>query len=143
VDVAADLGIRGATQVETFDVDFTTAAVPSTLAAMADKLGGLDHVILAYGVLGGQGLAERDLAPAQVIIDVPARLPPGALPWPRCWSARAGLPGGSGVCGWGSWTPVKLHLWSGQGRPGDLDRGHQSPLPRHRSTGRHRQAGAD
>jgi len=69
-DIAADLGVRGATQVETFDVDFTTAAVPSTLAAMADKLGGLDHVLLAYGVLGEQALAERDLTVAEAIIDV-------------------------------------------------------------------------
>jgi decaprenylphospho-beta-D-erythro-pentofuranosid-2-ulose 2-reductase len=68
--IADDLRVRGATQVETFDVDFTTAAVPSTLAAMADKLGGLDHVILTYGVLGEQALAERDLTMAQAIIDV-------------------------------------------------------------------------
>lgn len=70
VGIADDLRVRGATQVETFDVDFTAATVPSTLAAMADKLGGLDHVILAYGVLGEQALAERDLTMAQVIIDV-------------------------------------------------------------------------
>ena len=37
---------------------------------MVDKLGGLDHVILAYGVLGDQALAERDPAMAQSIIDV-------------------------------------------------------------------------
>jgi len=70
VGIADDLRVRGAIQVETFDVDFTAATVPSTLAAMADKLGGLDHVILAYGVLGEQALAERDLTMAQVIIDV-------------------------------------------------------------------------
>jgi short-subunit dehydrogenase len=68
--IADDLRVRGATQIETFDVDFTTAAVPSTLAAMVDKLGGLDHVILTYGVLGEQALAERDLTMAQAIIDV-------------------------------------------------------------------------
>jgi short-subunit dehydrogenase len=68
--IAADLSVRGAAQVETFDVDFVTAAVPPTLASMVDKLGGLDHVILAYGVLGQQTLAERDLAMAQAIIDV-------------------------------------------------------------------------
>jgi NAD(P)-dependent dehydrogenase (short-subunit alcohol dehydrogenase family) len=64
------LRARGATQVETFDVDFTIAAVPPALAAMAGKLGGLDHVILAYGILGEQALAEKDLAAAQAIIDV-------------------------------------------------------------------------
>jgi decaprenylphospho-beta-D-erythro-pentofuranosid-2-ulose 2-reductase len=68
--IADDLRVRGATQVETCDVDFATAAVPLTLAAMADKLGGLDHVILAYGVLGEHALAERDLPMAQAIIDV-------------------------------------------------------------------------
>jgi decaprenylphospho-beta-D-erythro-pentofuranosid-2-ulose 2-reductase len=68
--IADDLRARGATRVEAFDVDFTLAPVPPTLAAMADKLGGLDHVILAYGVLGEQALAERDQAVAQSIIDV-------------------------------------------------------------------------
>jgi short-subunit dehydrogenase len=68
--IADDLRARGASQIETFDVDFTTAAVPSALAVMADRLGGIDHVILAYGVLGEQALAERDPAVAQSIIDV-------------------------------------------------------------------------
>ncbi|WP_375413865.1 SDR family NAD(P)-dependent oxidoreductase [uncultured Bradyrhizobium sp.] len=68
--IADDLRARGATQVETFDVDFTTAPVLPTLAAMADRLGGVDHVILAYGVLGEQALAERDPTLAQSIIDV-------------------------------------------------------------------------
>src|ERR1700712_4522047 len=69
-EIADDLRARGATQVETFDVDFMTAAVPSALAAMADRLGGIDHVILAYGLLSEHALAERDLAVAQAIIDV-------------------------------------------------------------------------
>jgi short-subunit dehydrogenase len=68
--IADDLKVRGAAEVATFDVDFTTAAVPAELAGMAAKLGGLDHVILAYGVLGDQALAERDPAVAQSIIDV-------------------------------------------------------------------------
>jgi short-subunit dehydrogenase len=76
--IADDLRVRGATKVETFEVDFTTAAVPSLLAAMADRLGGIDHVILAYGVLGDQTLAERDLAAAQSIIDVNFR---SAVAW--------------------------------------------------------------
>ena len=58
--IADDLRARGAARVETFDVDFATAPVPATLAAMADKLGGMDHVILAYGVLGEQALAEQN-----------------------------------------------------------------------------------
>jgi short-subunit dehydrogenase len=69
-EIADDLRVRGATRVETFDVDFTTAAVPAALAAMVDALGGLDHVIVAYGVLGDQAVAEDDLAAAQTIIEV-------------------------------------------------------------------------
>ena len=68
--IAGDLRTRGAARVESFDVDFTTAAVPDALANMMDKLGGLDHVILAYGILGEQALAEHDPALAQTIIDV-------------------------------------------------------------------------
>lgn len=69
-NIADDLKVRGASEVETFDVDFTTAAVPQTLATMSDRLGGLDHVILAYGVLGDQTLAEHDETMARSIIDV-------------------------------------------------------------------------
>ena len=69
-EIANDLRARGAAKVETFDVDFSTAAVPPTLIAMQERLGGLDHVILAYGLLGEQALAERDPAVAQAIIDV-------------------------------------------------------------------------
>lgn len=73
--IADDLRARGAAEVKTFDVDFTTAEVASALADMAGQMGGLDHVILAYGVLGEQGAAERDLAAAQSIIDVNFRSP--------------------------------------------------------------------
>jgi decaprenylphospho-beta-D-erythro-pentofuranosid-2-ulose 2-reductase len=76
--IADDLKARGAAEVATFDVDFTTAAVPAELAGMVAKLGGLDHVILAYGVLGEQALAERDPAVAQSIIDVNFR---SAVAW--------------------------------------------------------------
>jgi len=68
--IADDLKARGASGVESFDVDFTTVDATATLAAMAEKLGGLDHIILAYGLLGDQALAERDPATAQSIIDV-------------------------------------------------------------------------
>ncbi len=69
-EIAADLRARGAVQVETFDVDFAMSEASPALALMADKLGGLDHVILAYGILGDQALAERDPVAAQSIIDV-------------------------------------------------------------------------
>jgi decaprenylphospho-beta-D-erythro-pentofuranosid-2-ulose 2-reductase len=68
--IADDLRARGATRVERFDVDFMTAVVPPELTDMVSKLGGLNHVILAYGVLGEQALAEKDQAVAQSIIDV-------------------------------------------------------------------------
>src|SRR5215210_3928753 len=68
-EVANDLRVRGATRVETFDVDFTVAAAPPTLAAIADELGGIDHVLLAYGVYGEHSLAERDPGLALSIID--------------------------------------------------------------------------
>ncbi len=68
--ISADLVSRGASRVETYVVDFTTAAASPELAAMMAKLGRLDHVILAFGVLGDQGAAERDPAMAQSIIDV-------------------------------------------------------------------------
>jgi decaprenylphospho-beta-D-erythro-pentofuranosid-2-ulose 2-reductase len=68
--IADDLKVRGASRVESFDVDFTSADVSTVLAAMSDKIGGLDHVIIAYGVLGDQAIAEHDLIAAQSIIDV-------------------------------------------------------------------------
>lgn len=68
--IAADLKVRGAAATEMFDVDFTAPDAASTLTTMADKLGGLDHIILAYGVLGDQNLADRDEAAAMAIIDV-------------------------------------------------------------------------
>lgn len=68
--IADDLTARGAAKIEIFEVDFTTAAAAETLADMADKLGGIDHVILAYGLLGDQARAEHDLDAAQEIIDV-------------------------------------------------------------------------
>lgn len=68
--IAADLTARGAAATEIFDVDFTAPEASATLAGMVAKLGGLDHVLLAYGVLGDQALADRDEAAALAIIDV-------------------------------------------------------------------------
>lgn len=68
--IADDLRARGATRVESFELDFTVAPAAAELARMADQLGGLDHVILAYGLLGEQAVAEHDAAAAQAIIDV-------------------------------------------------------------------------
>jgi decaprenylphospho-beta-D-erythro-pentofuranosid-2-ulose 2-reductase len=68
--IAGDLKVRGASKVSTSEVDFTTAEPAATLGAMAETLGGLDHVILAYGLLGNQADAEHDLAQMGEIIDV-------------------------------------------------------------------------
>jgi decaprenylphospho-beta-D-erythro-pentofuranosid-2-ulose 2-reductase len=72
-DIACDLRTRGAAEVEIFEVDFTTADVPKRLDEMCGRFGGLDHVVLAYGVLGDHALAEHDVAAAQSIIDVNLR----------------------------------------------------------------------
>ena len=78
--IAVDLKARGAGQVESFDVDFTKPDVASSLAMMIDRLGGrIDHVILAYGVLGEQARAEQDAEAANAIIDVNFRSA-------ACWS---------------------------------------------------------
>lgn len=68
--IASDLRVRGAVEVETFEIDFMTADAATMLSEMAAKLGGVDHIILAYGVLGDQGGAERSIAEAQTILDV-------------------------------------------------------------------------
>jgi NAD(P)-dependent dehydrogenase (short-subunit alcohol dehydrogenase family) len=64
------LKVRGASKVATFEVDFTVSDPEPTLAAITETLGRLDHVILAYGVLGNQADAEHDLAKMREIIDV-------------------------------------------------------------------------
>jgi NAD(P)-dependent dehydrogenase (short-subunit alcohol dehydrogenase family) len=64
--VADDLRARGAAGVEIFVLDLATEADPDArLAEMAGALGGLDHLLLAYGTLGDQAEAERDAAAAQ------------------------------------------------------------------------------
>ena len=68
--IAADLKARGAGSVETFDVDFTAPDAAASLAMMADRLGRIDHVILAYGILGQQASAEQDADAANTIMDV-------------------------------------------------------------------------
>ncbi|UYO53114.1 SDR family NAD(P)-dependent oxidoreductase [Rhodopseudomonas palustris] len=68
--IAQDLVARGASSVEIFEVDFTAAPPAGTLAAATRALGRLDHILLAYGVLGEQATAECDPAVARTIIDV-------------------------------------------------------------------------
>ncbi|GAA3843454.1 SDR family NAD(P)-dependent oxidoreductase [[Pseudomonas] carboxydohydrogena] len=68
--IADDLKTRGAGRVEIFEADFLTADPASTLAHARETLGGLDHILLAYGVLGDQSGAEQSPEAARSIIDV-------------------------------------------------------------------------
>ena len=63
--VAQDLRVRGAGAVVTFPIDLAAEPDPARrLAEMAAALGGVDHILVAYGVLGDQGEGERDAAAA-------------------------------------------------------------------------------
>jgi short-subunit dehydrogenase len=68
--IAADLRLRGATRVETAAADLATADPVAELARYAATLGGIDHVLLAYGVMPSQAEAEADLAVAARMIAV-------------------------------------------------------------------------
>jgi decaprenylphospho-beta-D-erythro-pentofuranosid-2-ulose 2-reductase len=69
--MAADLKARGAERVEIAISDLAAETdVAVRLSAFIDQLGGVDHVLLAYGILGDQSAAERDLAHAEEILRV-------------------------------------------------------------------------
>lgn len=68
--VADDLRVRGADQVTTEALDLVHADPESCLARWDAALGGIDEVLLAYGVLGEQRNLEKDLAAAAELIDV-------------------------------------------------------------------------
>lgn len=68
--IAADLKACGAASAETVVLDL--AAVDSIEARMRDisaRFGQPDEVLIAYGMLGQQAVAERDLAQARALID--------------------------------------------------------------------------
>lgn len=67
--VASDLAARGGT-VKTWSGDLASADPVTALSEMVDALGGVDIVLLAYGVLGDQETAEKDVAHAREILDV-------------------------------------------------------------------------
>lgn len=58
--IAADLRARGAASAEPVVADCASANAVATLDSIADSLGGLDIVLLAYGALGEQSELERD-----------------------------------------------------------------------------------
>jgi NAD(P)-dependent dehydrogenase (short-subunit alcohol dehydrogenase family) len=68
--ISADLLARGAKSafVETLDLSRTGIAV-QTLDRMIEILGGVDHVLLFYGILGDQKRAEADEAHAAAILE--------------------------------------------------------------------------
>jgi short-subunit dehydrogenase len=71
--IAADLRLRGAARVETTSCDL--AAIPAsevaeTFAALVAGLGGADHVLIAYGVLGEPAAEAQDLRLAAAALQV-------------------------------------------------------------------------
>jgi NAD(P)-dependent dehydrogenase (short-subunit alcohol dehydrogenase family) len=69
--VAADLGVRGASAVHIDDRDLTrTEDAAAAVEDWTRRLGGFDHVLLAYGVLGDQAAAEQDPAEAVRALNV-------------------------------------------------------------------------
>jgi decaprenylphospho-beta-D-erythro-pentofuranosid-2-ulose 2-reductase len=60
--IAADLKARGAAQAESLAVDCAEVEPTAELSRIIEILGGLDVVLLAYGVLGDQAQLERDPA---------------------------------------------------------------------------------
>jgi NAD(P)-dependent dehydrogenase (short-subunit alcohol dehydrogenase family) len=70
-DLAADLTARGAKVCHVQEIDLArTDDVGDRFRDMAAALGGVDAVLLFYGILGDQSRAESDLAHARDIIQV-------------------------------------------------------------------------
>lgn len=63
--IAADLRLRGASRAETAICDLAQASdAMAALVSFATTLGGVDHVLIAYGTLGDQQASESDLGTA-------------------------------------------------------------------------------
>ena len=70
-EVAADLRVRGAAMVETVACDLAAPVdVHQQFAQLVSSLGGVDHVLLAYGLLGEQAAAETSQQAAADILAV-------------------------------------------------------------------------
>jgi short-subunit dehydrogenase len=67
-EIAADLKARGASETIDWPLDFVAADAGTELTKMVDRLGGLDVLLLAYGVLGDQSELERNSAAAARLI---------------------------------------------------------------------------
>jgi short-subunit dehydrogenase len=69
--IGADLRLRGAPRVEVATRDLAQASdAIAALSSFAATLGGIDHVLIAYGTLGDQQASARDLAAAGASLTV-------------------------------------------------------------------------
>jgi decaprenylphospho-beta-D-erythro-pentofuranosid-2-ulose 2-reductase len=68
--VAADLTARGATAADTLAIDLAAMdGIEAAVQGLTSRFGFPDEVVLAYGVLGDQALAEQDLTAARRNLD--------------------------------------------------------------------------
>jgi len=68
--IAADLQACGAASAESFAADLAAIdAIERNAQALLARFGAVDEVVIAYGVLGEQARAERDLDEARASID--------------------------------------------------------------------------
>jgi short-subunit dehydrogenase len=69
-EVADDLRTRGAPGVEIAALDLAQADFNTELTAFADRLGGIDHLLIAYGIMPAQAEAERSSHIAAEVVTV-------------------------------------------------------------------------
>jgi short-subunit dehydrogenase len=67
--IASDLRARGAAAAEILVADCASANAVAAFDEIAERLGGLDVVLLAYGLLGEQSELERDPAAAAGLLN--------------------------------------------------------------------------
>jgi short-subunit dehydrogenase len=67
--IAQDLTLRGATSVHTATLDLAHAEPRTALRLFAQQLGGIDHILLAYGVMYDQRDAAANLGAATAMIE--------------------------------------------------------------------------
>jgi decaprenylphospho-beta-D-erythro-pentofuranosid-2-ulose 2-reductase len=68
--IAADLKLRGASRVEIAAIDLVAADAEAELAEFGRRLGGIDHILIAYGLMTDQAEAEHDPARAAQMVAV-------------------------------------------------------------------------
>jgi short-subunit dehydrogenase len=67
--IADDLRVRGAAAAQVVVLDLSSVDATAELERMAQSIGPIDVVLLAYGVLGDQAQAEQDPAAARAIFE--------------------------------------------------------------------------